>query len=94
MQAHGSDRKMPAMTRIYAFFGHEQWPPSAVLRWTTLAEDLSAFPAAARPAEMVRVDRPLVDDLGADVVVAQLASTGLESTLRMFADEVLPELRR
>jgi G6PDH family F420-dependent oxidoreductase len=56
-------------------------------------EVLSAFPAAASPAELLGVYRPLVDELGADVVVAQLASTDLESTLRMFAAEVLPELR-
>jgi coenzyme F420-dependent glucose-6-phosphate dehydrogenase len=57
-------------------------------------EVLEAFPAAADAAAMIRLYRPLVDDLAADVVIAQLASTDLESTLRMFAGEVLPELRR
>jgi coenzyme F420-dependent glucose-6-phosphate dehydrogenase len=58
------------------------------------SEVLSAFPAAADAGGLARIYRPLVDDLGADTVVVQIASTDIEATLRMFASEVLPELRR
>jgi len=57
-------------------------------------EVLAAFPRAAGAAELVEVYRPLVDELCAEVVVAQLASVDPAATLEMFAVEVLPELRR
>jgi coenzyme F420-dependent glucose-6-phosphate dehydrogenase len=45
-------------------------------------------------AGLIEAYRPLVTDVGADVVSIQVASTHPERTIGMIGSEVLPALRR
>jgi len=56
-------------------------------------EILSAYTIVSRAEDYVHAYRPLVNDIGADVVTIQTTSLDQESTIAMLGAEVLPELR-
>ncbi len=58
------------------------------------SEILGKYTVVADAAAIIEAYRPVVTDVGADVVSIQIASTNPERVLRMLGDEVLPELRR
>lgn len=54
---------------------------------------LSRYSRAVSAADLEAVYRPLVSDLGADLVVVQAASTRPRDLIELFGEEVLPRLR-
>ncbi|MDF1595510.1 MAG: TIGR03557 family F420-dependent LLM class oxidoreductase [Acidimicrobiia bacterium] len=57
-------------------------------------EVVGRYALAYEPAAIIDVYRPLVDDIGADVVTLQMASGDQEGLIALLGKEVLPELRR
>jgi len=57
------------------------------------SEVLSAYTIVATPEEYIAAYRPLVEDIGADVVTIQTTSLDQESTIEMLGRDVLPALR-
>ncbi|HKY47633.1 MAG TPA: TIGR03557 family F420-dependent LLM class oxidoreductase [Acidimicrobiia bacterium] len=58
------------------------------------AEILSKYAVVKDAAGLIEAYRPLVTEVGADVVSIQVASTHPERTISMIGSEVLPTLRR
>ena len=56
-------------------------------------EVMGRYAIVADAAAVVATYRPLVDDLGADIVAFQIASLDQEATIAMVGSEVLPALR-
>ncbi len=56
-------------------------------------EVLGRYPMVTRSSEIVDTYRPLVEDLGADVVTIQMASLDQPDLIRLLGSEVLPVLR-
>jgi coenzyme F420-dependent glucose-6-phosphate dehydrogenase len=56
-------------------------------------EVLGRYPLASSAEEVVEIYRPLVTDLGADVVTMQMASLDQPGLIAMLGDRVLPALR-
>ena len=56
-------------------------------------EILGRYPLVATAHQIVDVYRPLVEDLGADVVTIQMASLDQQDLIRLIGSEVLPVLR-
>ncbi len=56
-------------------------------------EVLSSYTVVSTPADYVDAYRPLVTDLGADVVTIQTTSLDQEGTIAMLGADVLPQLR-
>jgi coenzyme F420-dependent glucose-6-phosphate dehydrogenase len=56
-------------------------------------EILSAYSIVSRAEDYVEAYRPLVTEIGANVVTIQTTSLDQESTIAMLGTEVLPELR-
>jgi coenzyme F420-dependent glucose-6-phosphate dehydrogenase len=56
-------------------------------------EVIGQYSVAANAGEVIDIYRPLIDDLGADVVTFQMASLDQERLIAMLGAEVLPELR-
>jgi coenzyme F420-dependent glucose-6-phosphate dehydrogenase len=56
-------------------------------------EILSAYSIVSRAVDYVETYRPLVTEIGADVVTIQTTSLDQEATIAMLGTEVLPELR-
>jgi len=56
-------------------------------------EVMGRYAIVADAAAVVATYRPLVDDLGADIVAFQIASLDQEATIAMLGSEVLPALR-
>ena len=57
------------------------------------AEVLGSYTIVRDPAGLVDAYRPLVHDVGADIVSVQVASADPMATIRMIGDQVLPKLR-
>jgi hypothetical protein len=57
-------------------------------------EVLGRYAIVPDAASIVTAYRPLVEEVGADIVTFQIASLDQERTIRMLGAEVLPELRR
>ena len=57
-------------------------------------EILSQYTVAKDAAGLIEAYRPLVTDVGADVVSIQVASTHPDEAIKMIGSEVLPELRK
>ena len=56
-------------------------------------EVLGRYAVVADAEAIAATYRPLVDDVGADIVAFQIASLDQEETIRMIGAEVLPQLR-
>ncbi|MCJ7780947.1 MAG: LLM class F420-dependent oxidoreductase, partial [Acidimicrobiia bacterium] len=56
-------------------------------------EILSAYSIVSRAGDYVAAYRPLVTEIGADVVTIQTTSLDQEATIEMLGAEVLPKLR-
>ena len=56
-------------------------------------EVLSRYAIVADAAAMIETYRPLVAEVGADIVTFQVASLDQEATIRMIGAEVIPALR-
>jgi len=56
-------------------------------------EILGRYPKVKSAQEIVEIYRPLVDELGADIVTFQMASLDQPKLIRLLGDEVLPALR-
>jgi coenzyme F420-dependent glucose-6-phosphate dehydrogenase len=56
-------------------------------------EVMGRYAIVSDAAAVVAAYRPLVDDLGADIVAFQIASLDQEATIAMLGSEVLPALR-
>jgi alkanesulfonate monooxygenase SsuD/methylene tetrahydromethanopterin reductase-like flavin-dependent oxidoreductase (luciferase family) len=56
-------------------------------------EVLAAYSLVSEPTDYVAVYRPLVTDIGADIVTIQTTSLDQEATIAMLGASVLPELR-
>ncbi len=56
-------------------------------------EVLGRYTMVSNADDIVAAYRPLIDDLGADVVTFQMASLDQEGLIRMLGDEVLPRLK-
>jgi coenzyme F420-dependent glucose-6-phosphate dehydrogenase len=56
-------------------------------------EVLERYSLVATAEQIIDVYRPLVDDLGADVVTFQMASLDQPRLIRLLGEEVLPALR-
>ncbi|HHC07846.1 MAG TPA: TIGR03557 family F420-dependent LLM class oxidoreductase [Actinobacteria bacterium] len=56
-------------------------------------EILSRYSLVATPDDYVAVYRPLITEIGADVVTIQTTSTDQEATIELLGAEVLPRLR-
>ena len=54
---------------------------------------LGRYAQVTSPADIVETYRPLIKDLGADVVTFQMVSLDQEGLIRMLGSEVLPALR-
>jgi coenzyme F420-dependent glucose-6-phosphate dehydrogenase len=57
-------------------------------------EILSKYSVVSGPEEIIAAYKPLVTEIGADVVSIQIASTDPRRAIDMIGSEVLPELRR
>ncbi len=57
------------------------------------AEVLGSYTVVRDPAGLVDAYRPLVHDIGADIVSVQVVSADPMATIRMIGDQVLPKLR-
>ncbi len=57
------------------------------------AEVLGSYTVVRDPAGLVEAYRPLVHDVGADIVSIQVASTDPMAAIRMIGEQVLPKLR-
>jgi coenzyme F420-dependent glucose-6-phosphate dehydrogenase len=57
------------------------------------AEVLGSYTIVSEAAGLVEAYRPLVHDVGADIVSIQVLSDDPMATIRMIGDEVLPKLR-
>jgi len=75
---------------------HAVDPEELRRRADTLSRDevLGRYPVVSSVDELVEVYRPLVTDLGADIVTLQVAGTDQESLIGLIGAEVLPRLRR
>jgi len=58
------------------------------------AEVLGRYPVVAGPDEMVAAYRPLIEEVGADIVVVQITSLHQEEAIALLGEAVLPRLRR
>jgi hypothetical protein len=56
-------------------------------------EILGRYPMVHSSQDIVETYRPLVDDLGADIVTFQMASLDQPELIRLLGAEVLPALR-
>ena len=56
-------------------------------------EVLGRYSLYSSPEEAAELYRPLVDEIGADIVTFQTASLDQEATIRMLGEEVIPALR-
>jgi alkanesulfonate monooxygenase SsuD/methylene tetrahydromethanopterin reductase-like flavin-dependent oxidoreductase (luciferase family) len=56
-------------------------------------EILAAYSIVSEPGDYVNIYRPLVTDVGADVVTIQTTSLDQEATITMLGESVLPKLR-
>jgi coenzyme F420-dependent glucose-6-phosphate dehydrogenase len=56
-------------------------------------EVLGRYPIVSRPTEIIATYRPLVEELGADVVTIQMAALDQPELIRLLGSEVLPALR-
>jgi G6PDH family F420-dependent oxidoreductase len=57
------------------------------------SEVLGRYSIAADPADLVATYRPLVDEVGADIVTFQVTALDQEAVIRLIGSEVLPALR-
>lgn len=57
-------------------------------------EVIGQYSVGKDAADVIEIYRPLIEDLGADVVTLQMASLDQESLISMLGAEVLPELRK
>jgi coenzyme F420-dependent glucose-6-phosphate dehydrogenase len=57
-------------------------------------EILSKYSVVSGPEEIIAAYKPLVTEIGADVISIQVASTDPRRAIDMIGSEVLPELRR
>ena len=57
------------------------------------SEVLSSYSVVSEPRDYVEVYRPLVTEIGADVVTVQTTALDQEATISMLGASVLPELR-
>lgn len=57
-------------------------------------EVIGQYSVASNSAEIIDIYKPLIEDLGADVVTFQMASLDQENLISRLGSEVLPELRR
>jgi coenzyme F420-dependent glucose-6-phosphate dehydrogenase len=57
------------------------------------AEVLGSYTIVSDPTGLVEAYRPLVHDVGADIVSIQVASIDPMATIRMIGEQVLPKLR-
>jgi len=57
------------------------------------AEVLGRYPIVAGPDEMVAAYLPLIEEIGADIVVVQITSVHQEETIALLGEAVLPRLR-
>ena len=57
------------------------------------SEVLSSYSVVSEPRDYVDVYRPLVTEIGADVVTVQTTALDQEGTISMLGAVVLPELR-
>ncbi len=75
---------------------HAVDPEELRRRADTLSRDevLGRYPVVSSVDELVEVYRPLVTDLGANIVTLQVAGTDQESLIGLIGAEVLPRLRR
>ena len=58
------------------------------------AEVLGRYPVVAGADEMVAAYRPLIEEVGADIVAVQITSLHQEDTIALLGEAVLPRLRR
>ncbi len=58
------------------------------------SEVLGRYPMVRSPEDIVEVYRPLITEVGADIVTLQMSSVDQEALIRLLGREVLPELRR
>ncbi len=56
-------------------------------------EVLARYPIVAGPEEMVQEYRPLIEQVGADIVTIQVTSLHQEETIALLGEKVLPRLR-
>jgi len=56
-------------------------------------EILGKYTVVATPEEIIDAYRPLVTDIGADIVAVQIASAAPSDTIEMLGKDVLPALR-
>ncbi len=56
-------------------------------------EVLGRYSIVSSPEEIVATYRPLIEEIGADVVTIQMTSTDQEALIPMLGSDVLPELR-
>jgi len=54
---------------------------------------LGRYPIVAGPDEMVAAYLPLIEEIGADIVVVQITSVHQEETIALLGEAVLPRLR-
>jgi coenzyme F420-dependent glucose-6-phosphate dehydrogenase len=57
-------------------------------------EVIGQYSVGKNAAEVIDIYKPLITDLGADVVTLQMASLDQEGLIAMLGSEVLPELRK
>ncbi len=57
------------------------------------AEVLGRYPIVSGPEEMVAAYRPLIEEIGADIVAVQVTSLHQEETIALLGRAVLPRLR-
>ena len=76
--------------------GSRRWiQPICGERPTSYSRDevLDQYTIVSNPEEIVAAYRPLVEDLGADVVTFQMTSLDQEALIEMLGSDVLPELK-
>ena len=57
------------------------------------SEVLGRYPIVAGPEEIVAAYRPLIEEIGADIVVVQITSLHQQETIALLGEAVLPRLR-
>ena len=57
-------------------------------------EILGRYSQCRNAKDIIEVYRPLVEDIEADVITLQMASTDQEALIKLLGAEVLPELRK
>jgi coenzyme F420-dependent glucose-6-phosphate dehydrogenase len=58
------------------------------------SEVLGRYPTVAGPEEILAAYRPLIEEIGADIVVVQITSLHQEETIALLGETVLPHLRK